>query len=255
MHLRIYNARPDVQRGRPRASAHGDRLCGGGRILYGARAAGSYLADGRGTACAVRHTGNGRAGGCVASRISTGTTRFCWPITEQRRSGLPSTVAHQRMESLEHAARIVLAARALGRVRRVERRATCAALRSSARGSSMTDTNRSLQELPALLDRTPPIREVACRARCSPRDDAAARLRARASRLSRPPRARRRAVGRRIVRRVRGGAIEPAVAPFAARGRRAAAPRRARRARAARSTSASSRATRRTRRSRRSTTR
>ena len=66
--------------------------------------------------------------------------------------GATLDVAHQRMESLEHAARII--------ARRAHRWVECnelsasdvAALRSVARGTPMTDSNRSLNEVPALLD-------------------------------------------------------------------------------------------------------
>ena len=57
----------------------------------------------------------------------------------------------------------------------------------------MTDSNGSLNEVPALLDGASPIRRVARRARCAPGDDAAARVRARAGGLSHAPAARRRA--------------------------------------------------------------
>ena len=62
----------------------------------------------------------------------------------------------------------------------------------------MTDTNRSLNEVPALIDERRTIRGLARRARRSARHDAAARLRARQSRLSGPPRSASTSSSRRI---------------------------------------------------------
>ena len=206
----------------------------GRRRVHGAGAARSYLADGSGPACAVRHTGNATRSPIVSSRCSTDHDAFLLANHGATTLGPTLEVAHQRMESLEHAARIT-ARRALARKsERVERRATCVALRPSGEDRRMTDSNRSLSEVAGADRRATAIRELARRARRAARDDAGARLRARAGRLSDASAARRRAARAASPRRSTKSGRASSRARSLLEAEEQHASRRARRARAAR---------------------
>ena len=114
MHLAVYRARANVERGRPRASAEGDRLRGRRRAAGAVRAAGGHSHARRGAARGLRDTLDARKWPDRSASSSRSYNAILLSNHGVLTLGSDLSQAYFRMETVEHFAEITLAARALG---------------------------------------------------------------------------------------------------------------------------------------------